>query len=44
MSQWLYEASNEYTLTSWYIMRQYAAKIEDKEQKDIEWIYSQNHL
>ena len=44
MNQWLYEASNEYALTSWCVMKQHAAKIEDEEQKDVGWTYSQNHL
>ena len=39
MNQWLYEASDEYTLTFWNIMRKYAAKIEDKKQEDVEWTY-----
>ena len=42
-SQWLHKDSDEYTLTFWYIIKQYAAKIEDEEQEDIEWTYSQNH-
>ena len=43
MNQWLHEASDEYTSTSWCMMKQCAAKIEDKKQEDIEWTHSQNH-
>ena len=40
MNQWLHEASNEYTLTFWCVMKRYAAKIEDEEQENVEWTYS----
>ena len=42
-SQWLHKASDEHILTSWYVMKKCAAKIEDEEQEDIEWTHSQNH-
>ena len=44
ISQWLHRASNEYASTSWCIIKQCTAKIEDKEQEDVEWIHSQNYL
>ena len=43
MNQWLYRASNEYASTSWHVMKKCAVKIEDEEQEDVEWTYSQNH-